>query len=384
MARTGRLSFFLMLLLAGLAGTAEARDCAGGGAHPARIAIPLFYVTDRNDLGTGEAVRWGRDSDHGQHYGLVGSSITRSCATLPAVDPLWWPAYTQPIAHHADAHFLIHDDRPYADEAGMLAAINDSLDAFQAGGGGPRDVILFIHGFNQSFPEAARDAAQLALDLPFRGAAVFYSWPSQDSLLHYQWDATRLERAQPFIRELIRDIVDRVHPDHLHILAHSMGNRALIAALLDLARERTDLGRRISSITLLSPDIDQIAFERLTDGRFGRIAGRITLLVNARDRALGLSRHENGGTPLGLLRDVPFVAAGVTTIDISPVSHSLTGHSDFEQEAAVMREIEAGISGVPIGERHCLERIEASAGPYYRIDPARPDCPQSGGYRPSP
>jgi esterase/lipase superfamily enzyme len=381
MVRAGWFSFFLLLALV-VTSPAAARECDGGGAHPLRYAIPLFYVTDRNDLGTGAAVHWGKQSDDRQHYGRVLSSITRSCATLPAAIPAWWPPYAEPVAHRADAHFLIHQDTPFPDEAAMLAAMQASLDAFQAAGA-PRDVILFLHGYNQSFSEAGRDAAELALGLPFRGVPVFYAWPSQDSVFHYNWDSTRARRAEPHVRELIRAIVDRLHPDHFHIVAHSMGNRTMVEGLLDLSRERSDLPRRITSLTLLSPDLDRQLFERQTAGRLGRIAGRITLFVNRRDRALRLAEDRNGGVPLGLLRGTPLVAPEITTIDISPVSRGLTRHADFEHQAAVMREILAGIADVPIRQRLCLEQVPTAEGPYYRIDPARAGCPTSGAYPPA-
>jgi esterase/lipase superfamily enzyme len=336
-------------------------------------------VTDRNDLGTGGALHWGKYSDSVEHYGRVVSSITRSCATLPAAFPAWWAPYSAPIPHHANAHFLIHEDRPYADRATMLAAIRSSLDSDRADGA-PRDVILFIHGYNQSFSEAGRDAAELALDLPFRGAAIFYAWPSQNSLFHYNWDETRELRAEPFVRALIRDVIDHVGPDHFHIVAHSMGNRAMIAALLDLARERPDLARHISSVTLLSPDMDEIAFARATDGELARISERIFLFSNSRDRALALSQNHNGGMPLGRFSGDPFVAAGLTTIDISAVSHSLTRHADFEEQAAIMREIAAGMSGLPIRNRFCLVQAQARRGFYFRIDPTLPHCPAAGAY----
>lgn len=376
-SRWGLRALFLFVLFAAAAGPAAARDCAGGGARPPRTAIPLFYVTDRNDLGTGAPLHWGKESDSQRHYGRVETSILRSCATLPATAAPWW----QPSAEPADrprAYFLIHRDHPYPDMAAMTAGLNEFLAAL----GGPRDVILFIHGYNQSFSEAGRDAAQLAMDLPFRGASVFYSWPSQDSIFHYDWDATRSQRSEPYVRALIRDIIDQVHPDHFHIVGHSMGNRDMISALLDLARERGDLSRHITSVTLLSPDLDEIAFARATEGALGRISDRITLFTNRRDRALAISRRHNGGMPAGRWQEAPYVAPGLTTIDISALSRSLTRHADFEHQAAIMREIAAGMAGLPVGARFCLAPVEGATGLYYRIESARPNCPAAGAYRP--
>ncbi|HEY5712399.1 MAG TPA: alpha/beta hydrolase [Allosphingosinicella sp.] len=383
MVRTGRFSFFLLLLVAAMARPAAARDCDRGGPRPARYAIPVFYVTDRNDLDPGPGVRWGRESDVLPHYGLAATSITRSCATLPATAPFWWQPYVAPPgATRSNDYFQIHDDAPFADEAAMMAGMRAALDGFHQSGGS-RDVILFLHGYNQDFREAGRDGAQLALDLPFRGVPVFYSWPSQDSLFRYDWDAIRIERAFPQIRTLIARIIDELHPDHFHIVAHSMGNRAAIDALVDLAHDRTDLNERVTSLTMLSPDVDRIVFQRLTKGELGRIAGRIALFVNRRDRALWVSGRHYGGARLGRPGDDPFVAPEVTSIDISRVSPSITHHADFEHQAAIMREIEATISGVPIRQRPCLEQVATAEGPYYRIDPSRAGCPAAGAYPPS-
>lgn len=45
-----------------------------------------------------------------------------------------------------------------------------------------REAFVFIHGYNVTFESAARRTAQLAFDLGFDGAPIFYSWPSQGGL----------------------------------------------------------------------------------------------------------------------------------------------------------------------------------------------------------
>ena len=50
---------------------------------------------------------------------------------------------------------------------------------------GDGDVLLYIHGFNQSFETAALDAARLADGLRFGGETVLFSWPSRNKLFDY-------------------------------------------------------------------------------------------------------------------------------------------------------------------------------------------------------
>ena len=48
-----------------------------------------------------------------------------------------------------------------------------------ATGTGLRDVLIYVHGFNQSFETAALDAAQLSDGIKFRGETMVFAWPSK-------------------------------------------------------------------------------------------------------------------------------------------------------------------------------------------------------------
>ncbi len=54
-----------------------------------------------------------------------------------------------------------------------------------------REALVFVHGYNVEFEEAARRTAQMKYDLGFSGPALFYSWPSKGSLVGYSNDAIR-------------------------------------------------------------------------------------------------------------------------------------------------------------------------------------------------
>ena len=49
-------------------------------------------------------------------------------------------------------------------------------ESFSAGAG-RRDVLVYVHGFNQTFETAALDAARLSDGLKFRGDTMLFSWP---------------------------------------------------------------------------------------------------------------------------------------------------------------------------------------------------------------
>jgi len=54
-------------------------------------------------------------------------------------------------------------------------------------------ILVFIHGYNSSFADAARRAAQLSYDLNFAGAPVLFSWPSRAEVIGYTVDEQNAE-----------------------------------------------------------------------------------------------------------------------------------------------------------------------------------------------
>jgi Alpha/beta hydrolase of unknown function (DUF900) len=107
------------------------------------------------------------------------------------------------------------------------------------------DVLLFVHGYNVAFDDACRRAAQLAYDIKFKGQVVLYSWPSHNSVLAYSGDEEMVQWSSPHFNAFLKQLLDQEGINHLHIVAHSMGNRLLAGALFSGAinpRERTHLG----------------------------------------------------------------------------------------------------------------------------------------------
>src|ERR1044072_6328215 len=164
-----RLLSMLLFMAASMsiAAPSAARDCGNQGDHPRRTTIPVFYVTDRNDIGGSAPVHWGNGSDDLQHFGMVETSILRSCATLAADYPDWWTPYAAPLPHHWRDYFIVHRDQPYPDMAAMAAAIRQAMNDLPGASGRPRRIILYIHGYRNDFNDAAERVARLSFDLGF-------------------------------------------------------------------------------------------------------------------------------------------------------------------------------------------------------------------------
>jgi esterase/lipase superfamily enzyme len=97
-----------------------------------------------------------------------------------------------------------------------------------------KSALLFIHGYNNSFADAARRSAQIACDLPFKGATGFFSWPSACQTTAYIGDEACARSAIPYLAEFIKELCSIPDIHKIHIIAHSMGNLLLTTTLENL------------------------------------------------------------------------------------------------------------------------------------------------------
>ena len=192
------------------------------------------------------------------------------------------------------------------------------------------DILLFVHGYNSSFEDAARRAAQLAYDLDFDGTPMMYSWPSQASTMSYTVDEAVVRLSGRRMARFLREIVEESGADRIHLIAHSMGNRALVEALERLAAEQQGEASEpmFGQIVFTAPDVDRDFFIEAVQGLQGS-AERITLYASENDLALRSSAILHGAPRAGLAGKSIVSAAGIDTIDMSDIDADLLGHGYF-------------------------------------------------------
>lgn len=237
-------------------------------------------------------------------------------------------------------------------------------------------VLLYVHGFRESFFTSARDSAQIArlsgLDIPM----VHYSWPSQGEILKYAADETNMYYNERQFRSFLTKLAQQPWTKEIIVVAHSLGVRLVIPAIEFVDRNSSNAdSSNISNIILAAPDIDRQDFERdiaetvLTTRRVNNDR-RITVYLSAKDRALGLSYNIHGYPRLGRpdcfnpfeaasLRkqgypercyaakveyDTPPEKSGLTIIDTTAISADQTGHSDYLRSALACSDFAAVIN----------------------------------------
>ncbi|WP_122815444.1 alpha/beta fold hydrolase, partial [Pseudomonas viridiflava] len=89
--------------------------------------------------------------------------------------------------------------------------------------------LLFIHGYNVSIDAALWRSAQLCHDLKFPGLMLCFSWASLGSTTGYPADEATVDWSAAHLKEYLTNVTENLGLTSLHIVAHSMGNRALLA-----------------------------------------------------------------------------------------------------------------------------------------------------------
>lgn len=217
-----------------------------------------------------------------------------------------------------------------------------------------RDVLVFVHGFNVSYDEAILRATQVAADLPFNGAIVAYSWPSQGGVDSYERDGEVVNESELAFTEFLTTIGDAL-PDEsrINIVVHSMGNRLVQRSLWRLP-DRYASPPRFDEVVFCAPDVGVDEFRRnVRQAR--KVARRVTLYQCCNDAALIASmfrnKEERAGSP-----NAPVLIEGMDTIETAPVDSSALGHSYYGSNTSVLRDLFAIVKEhAPAAERPWLQ-----------------------------
>ncbi|MFN8831831.1 MAG: alpha/beta hydrolase [Labrys sp. (in: a-proteobacteria)] len=193
-----------------------------------------------------------------------------------------------------------------------------------------RDVLLYVHGFNETFQTALTSYARVVAKLEFTGAPVLFTWPSAGSVLDYNYDRESAMWSRDALEETLTALAANPKVGRIHVLAHSMGALALLESLRSIS-DRTSgmLAGRFGAVILANPDVDIDLFKRQM-ARLPYLAAKTTVIISNRDRALELSSRLAGGVArVGAADRSALIATGATVVDASEFGSGIINHDLF-------------------------------------------------------
>jgi esterase/lipase superfamily enzyme len=323
--------------------------------------VPVFYATDREALTAGP-LNYGMTRNPGGvlFLGRFDVSIPRDERhRIGRIErPTIWTFWREdPNQHFVIANRRRHSyDEFYADLRGVVAK-SDRKEAF-----------VFIHGFNVGFEAAVFRTAQIAYDLGFDGAPILYSWPSVAALTPtgYAMDVENNDWTVPHLGWFLEDVARKAGAARVHLIAHGVGNKALLKALDRIPRVTT---ARFAQVVLTAPDIDVDTFDQLADA-VRRNAMRTTLYASSSDRALVASKRIHPYRRAGDASAGVVVVPGIDSVDVTAVDTDFVDHSFHAENRSVISDMFLLITqGLMPSQRPKLRPVGTAPRQFWRFVP---------------
>lgn len=332
----------------------------GGRGKPDFVKLPIHFATDRNIVETDDLNELFGTERSDLKYGITEVSIPHDHKIGEIESPSIWKFE---FSEDPAKHIMMHEIN-IMDKERFFNSLSSSIQRSKK-----KSTFLFIHGYNTSFSDAAKRTAQISYDLLFEGKAVFYSWPSQASTVKYAKDEANIEWSRHNIKLFLNDYLSRSGAEEIFLVAHSMGNRGLTRAIIEVVSEKPELRDKIKEIILAAPDIDADVFKRdIAPQMVSKVQKPITLYVSSDDLALKASKELHGNPRAGDSGQGMVIVDGVETIDASGIDTSFLSHSYFADTSSIISDIFDLIqSGKRALNRESLKLMKLSNKIYWKV-----------------
>jgi esterase/lipase superfamily enzyme len=194
-------------------------------------------------------------------------------------------------------------DGRIVEEPGLAAQRAESKEIFrrvlvgQLGLTPRKEVFIFVHGYHNSFADAAFAMAELWHFLGRIGVPIVYSWPAgHPGLFGYTYDRESSEFTGYHFRSLLALIASYPEVERIHLIAHSRGTDVAVAAVRELTIEARAAGIdprekfKIHNLVLAAPDLDlEVATQRILGDRISLSVHRFTVYSSPEDKAISIA-----------------------------------------------------------------------------------------------
>ena len=160
------------------------------------------------------------------------------------------------IGHDPRIDFIDFGPRPFASEKAMMSALNAKAEAL----GAPGQVLVFVHGFSNSFDHGLKRIAEIDTDYTAPIAKLLFDWPTDDELLDYGHD---LDSAR-FSRDALEQVIEALGRNGFNrivLIGYSMGADIVLETLRQMRIGGKDKAlSKIGGVAFVAPDVDVEVF----------------------------------------------------------------------------------------------------------------------------
>lgn len=163
-----------------------------------------------------------------------------------------------------------------------------------------KEVVIYIHGYNNDFDDAALNLAEIWHFLGRKHLPVLYTWPAGhegiSGMRGYNYDRESGEFTIYHLKQFLKSLGRMDEIEKIHIIAHSRGTDVLVSALREVFLEIRTEGKdpekelRIANVVLAAPDMDyQVVLQRVVAEYLESGVGQATVYTSPADKAIKIS-----------------------------------------------------------------------------------------------
>ncbi len=324
-----------------------------------------------SSIGRKEKVAYADAPDRGDspmHWGICKVSIPFKHKPGALESPVW---YRWEFQEKPSEHVMILETRAYTVDE-FFNQMQSQLNKASS-----KNLLVYVHGFQTTFEEAAKRSAQITHDIKFPGITALFSWPSYGKTLKYQADRETSEVSIIYFRQFLCALRERTNASAIHIIAYSMGNQILLNVLHQLAADPTLRSQiKLGQVIFAAPDVQYPIFkQRFSDVlKAPDLATHYTLYASQKDKALYASDFLNSVDRAGAVgADGPYLLMdGIDVIDVSAVDTNYFGHDYHASNSLVLEDISELIcTGSSPQERRRLSEMTKDKIPYWKMEQSK-------------
>ena len=276
--------------------------------------VELLYVTDREpETDQNGNLRYGFGRSSSLAFGTVTVTLGESTITwedlleASRTDQRLNPVHLSlgavteiarlppdPFPHWKEAGKIVYEPTALAKEAQVVEQFRQTL-ARRLELTPRKEVFVYVHGYHNTFQDAAFAMSELWHFLGREGVPIVYTWPAgYPGLFGYTHDRESSEFTVFHLKRTLRTLSSFPEVERIHLIAHSRGTDVALAALRELtiwawaAGLDPEVRLKLHNLVLAAADIDlQVLDQRVAAEHIPLSVNRTTIYASPNDKAIG-------------------------------------------------------------------------------------------------
>lgn len=203
-----------------------------------------------------------------------------------------------------------------------------------------------------------------------------FSWPAIKQFITYTQDESTIDVNEIYFANFLTEVAKAAPNKIIHIVAHSMGNRALLRTINKGIFLAANKQVKFGQIILAAADVDAELFSQYSE-KYVASSNKTTVYLSPYDNAVGMSQLIHGHARLGCGINPPESPNPRIDYIISTIPSDFPAHAYVAENVDILDDLQSLFQfGIPLRSSNAWTRLNNNSwkvGPP-DVDPSRVKC----------